>query len=393
MKRTLSIAGAFGLGLGVMYFFDPVYGRRRRALTRDQFHSTARRATCIARKTREDLQNRTRGVIASLRSNHRADASDPVVEARIHAKLGRVISHPRALQVHVNGGCATLRGPVLSQEVPALLAAVAAIPGVCEVNNQLDLHEEAGNIPALQGHGAPARTRFFLAKDNWPPAARLVSLVAGGALGFYGLVHGKLVGKLLALSGGALCLRALTNLGAARLTGIGAGCRAVDLRKTITIQAPIEDVFNFWARFENLSRFLSHVKEVHVLDSGRSHWTVRGPAGRTIEWTAAITGFSPYELLAWETEPGSVVEHAGLVRFFPTPSGGTRLEIFMSYNPPAGAIGHMIAVLLGSDPKRAMDDDLVRFKSLMEQGKARIDRHTVTRGDLAMPAAISDETR
>jgi uncharacterized membrane protein len=40
----------------------------------------------------------------------------------------------------------------------------------------------------------------------------------------------------------------------------------------------------------------------------------------------------------------------------------------MSYNPPAGVLGHAIAELFGVDPKHEMDDDLMRMKSFIETG-------------------------
>jgi uncharacterized membrane protein len=63
------------------------------------------------------------------------------------------------------------------------------------------------------------------------------------------------------------------------------------------------------------------------------------------------------------------VQHAGLVRFDPE-KRGTRVHIRMSYNPPAGATGHAVAVALGADPRRQMDGDLLRMKTLIETGKA-----------------------
>ena len=41
----------------------------------------------------------------------------------------------------------------------------------------------------------------------------------------------------------------------------------------------------------------------------------------------------------------------------------------LSYNPPAGAVGHAIAKAFGADPKSEMDEDLLRMKSLLETGK------------------------
>jgi hypothetical protein len=38
-----------------------------------------------------------------------------------------------------------------------------------------------------------------------------------------------------------------------------------------------------------------------------------------------------------------------------------------------------LATVVGADPKRILDDDLVRMKSLFEQGKTTAHHHTVTR--------------
>jgi uncharacterized membrane protein len=40
----------------------------------------------------------------------------------------------------------------------------------------------------------------------------------------------------------------------------------------------------------------------------------------------------------------------------------------MSYTPPAGALGHGLAMLLGSDPKSRMDEDLARMRDFIERG-------------------------
>lgn len=182
---------------------------------------------------------------------------------------------------------------------------------------------------------------------------------------------------------GGLLLRAITNMELKRLTGIGAGRRAVTLQKMITVHAPVERVFDFWSRYENFPRFMTHVREVRKTSGDRSHWVVAGPAGLPIEWETEVTAHVPNQVLAWRTVPGSIVDHAGIVRFEKTADGGTRVHIRMSYNPPAGALGHAVAALLGGDPKRAMDEDLVRFKSLIEDGKTTAHGDTVDRRELA----------
>lgn len=40
----------------------------------------------------------------------------------------------------------------------------------------------------------------------------------------------------------------------------------------------------------------------------------------------------------------------------------------MAYNPVAGVLGHLVASLFGVDPRRQLDEDLLRLKSLIETG-------------------------
>lgn len=113
----------------------------------------------------------------------------------------------------------------------------------------------------------------------------------------------------------------------------------------------------------------------HVLDvragalEGQSHWTVAGPAHVPVEFTAEITRLIPNQVLAWKTSEGATVAHAGIIDFEPTSDGQTRVNIRMTYNPPAGWLGHGIATVFGVDPKSSMDADLVRMKTLIETGR------------------------
>jgi uncharacterized membrane protein len=104
------------------------------------------------------------------------------------------------------------------------------------------------------------------------------------------------------------------------------------------------------------------------MGDGRSHWVVAGPAGVSFEWDAVTTRLEPNRLLAWRTVSDTAVRREGSIQFEPH-NGGTRLEIRLSYSPPGGTLGHMVARFLGSDPKTELDEDLLRLKSFLEGGK------------------------
>jgi uncharacterized membrane protein len=109
-----------------------------------------------------------------------------------------------------------------------------------------------------------------------------------------------------------------------------------------------------------------------------------------VTWTAELTRVTPNELVAWRSEPGSEVANAGVVQFEPLPDGSTRVDIRLFYNPPAGALGHFAARLFGADPKSALDEDLVRLKSLLEKGKASAPGKSATRDELIGAAGPGD---
>lgn len=380
MPLILSWLAAAGLGAGLMYLFDPDRGNRRRALIRDQVVHIGHKAGDFAGKTGRDLQNRSQGLVARSRSLLQSDEpSDRVVAAQVREAMGRTISHPGAVSVIVQQGQVTLYGPILAHEVDMLLARLAAVPGVQEVTNNLDIHPEPGNVPGLQGSGGGNEPRFELLQDNWNPVFRLLIALTGGTLALAGLRRGGLLGALSSLLGLGLATRGLANKPVRRLVGIGTGRWAVDFQKTINVDAPVEEVFDFWQNYDNFPQFMTNIEEIKDLGKGQSHWVVKGPAGTTVEWDATLTEVVPNEVLAWQTQPEATVAHAGRVQFEPAGEDATRVTVRMSYNPPAGVAGHVVASLFGSNPRQEIDEDLVRLKSLLEEGKTSTEGQTVTR--------------
>jgi len=138
--------------------------------------------------------------------------------------------------------------------------------------------------------------------------------------------------------------------------------------KNIIINQPPEEVFRFWRNFENLPRFMEHLKEVKITGANTSHWIVKGPAGTTVEWDAVIHNEIPNRLIAWRSVENSNVNNAGSVEFNPARGGqATELKIEISYEPPVGKIGTTVAKLFGEEPGQQLDDDLRHLKHLLEK--------------------------
>jgi uncharacterized membrane protein len=357
-------------GAGAMYLLDPDRGARRRSLLRDKgVHASHALREGLGTAAR-DVRNRSTGAAAAVSSRFRRDeAGDEVVNERVRTALGRSVSHPGAINTAVYDGRVFLSGPVLASEVDGLLASVRAVRGVHDVENQLQVHERGDDVPGLQGSGHRVNGRAGLRREVWDPTTRLAVGGAGGAAILRGLRSGGFFGGALATLGAGLLARAATNLSTRRLLGIGEERAAVRTRKAITVAAPVERVWALWSNFENFPRFMSHLRQVRRVDDRRSLWTAAGPAGTTVQWDAEITDSVPGELIAWRSVEGAPIATSGVVRFRPAADGGTEIDVQLDYTPPAGAVGHAVAILFGVDPKHSMDDDMLRLKSLLEEGK------------------------
>jgi uncharacterized membrane protein len=363
--NPILLGGAVGVAL--MYFLDPNLGRRRRARTRDKVVHAARVVNEGAKVTARDTVHRVQGAWAEARKIfEHEEVTDDVLIGRVRADLGRVVSHPHAIEVAASGGHVTLIGPILSHEVRPLLRAIRRVAGVRGVSDQLTVYSEPGNVSSLQGGEPRTGRRFELLQENWSPAARMIAGGAGAALMLAATQSRGGMRAMLGISGSALLARAAANRGLRSLLGFGD--RGITVLKTIHVAAPVERVFGFWTDYQNFPRFMHNVREVRSLADNRSHWVVAGPAGVPVQWTAEVTRVIPGELIEWRSVSDSDVRHSGVVHFQGNGDGGTRLSVQLSYVPPAGAFGHAVATMFGADPKSEMDADLMRMKSMIETG-------------------------
>ena len=201
---------------------------------------------------------------------------------------------------------------------------------------------------------------------------RLLTSLAGAAGLLYALRRRDQLGTVIGLAGLVLLAGGATTSRLKRLVGVAGGRRAVDIQKTITIEAPPARVYAFLTEWEQWPQWMSHVREVTprgtVDGCERTHWVVDGPLGVPVSWDAITSNLVSNEEIGWQTVPGAAVEHAGVIRLAPE-NGATRVEVWMSYSPPAGVVGHVVAASVGRDPKRQMGADLARLKTTIETGR------------------------
>jgi uncharacterized membrane protein len=140
--------------------------------------------------------------------------------------------------------------------------------------------------------------------------------------------------------------------------------------RSITIGRPRTEVYTMWRQFTNFRRFMENIHSIEDLGNGRSKWVAAGPAGMRVEWESEIVADRPDEMIQWRSVEGSLVYHAGTVRFKDAPRGeGTVVTVEMRYAPPGGTIAAAMLKLLRKEPGQQIGDDLRRLKQVMETGE------------------------
>jgi uncharacterized membrane protein len=204
---------------------------------------------------------------------------------------------------------------------------------------------------------------------------RWASLIGGGALVLMGLRQASLRGVLTALAGGGLIYQGATKQSTIQQAQEAIGLnKPIKVEKTVTINQPAEELYRYWHNFENLPRFMKHLKSVKVYHekpgARRSHWIANAPLGNSVEWDADILEDRENELIAWASVEGADIENSGFVRFQPAPANrGTEVKVVLEYNPPGGTLAAIFAKLFGEEPEQQIGDELRRFKMLMETGE------------------------
>jgi uncharacterized membrane protein len=144
----------------------------------------------------------------------------------------------------------------------------------------------------------------------------------------------------------------------------------LQIRKAVTVNRPVDEVYAFWRNFENLPQFMTHLDSVQNSGDRRSQWAAGSPEGVTVQWEVEIVEDRPNELISWRTIGVSDITGQGIVEFRPAPGGrGTEVRANISYEPPGGPLGAKIARIFRDLPGVKIENQLNVFKQIMETGE------------------------
>lgn len=142
------------------------------------------------------------------------------------------------------------------------------------------------------------------------------------------------------------------------------------IERSVTINAPRDELFRRWRDFTAASTWMEIVESVEDLGDDRHRWTVRTPGDKQLTYETVVTEERAGEVLAWESAPGAKIRSTNRLEFRDAPGGrGTEIHAKMSYDPPFGPLGKLAARATQKAPELQVRRDLRRFKQLVETGE------------------------
>lgn len=133
---------------------------------------------------------------------------------------------------------------------------------------------------------------------------------------------------------------------------------------SVTVKAPVHQVYTLFTHFNDFPKFMSFVKEVTYYDDQRTHWVAQ-VLGRH-EWDAINEDWIEDRQIGWRSTKG--LENTGKVKFLSTGPNQTLVDVYIHYTPPAGILGE-IGEKLGGDSHfdTVLQEDLNHFARMVEQ--------------------------
>jgi uncharacterized membrane protein len=144
--------------------------------------------------------------------------------------------------------------------------------------------------------------------------------------------------------------------------------RSLNIRVSMVVNKPREEVYAMWRNLSNLPLFMKHLVRVEEQDELFSNWVMEIPGKvGTLQWHAEIVKERYGEMIAWQSLPGSSIDNAGKVGFRDSLGGqGTTVDVILTYHAPLGKAGEQVARIFTPVFKRMLEEEISGFKEFVE---------------------------
>jgi hypothetical protein len=168
MVNPLTLLKGLGLGAGMMYFFDPISGNRRRALVRDQINHACALGNRQAGVVYRDASNRLQGVKAEMGHLMEGEGDQPMMERLQEGatNMGRTLGmqgetwSPTAKAAALVGGLGLVACLMNKRDLLALAFGAGALTLMAkEVGDLEAMRMNAGRQSQSQGKSSESKGR------------------------------------------------------------------------------------------------------------------------------------------------------------------------------------------------------------------------------------------
>lgn len=206
---------------------------------------------------------------------------------------------------------------------------------------------------------------------GWPE--RIISVTVGSRMlsrGIRKIIRHPVRNTILSMAGGYLLYRGLTG-NCPLYSSLGKSTKKdvnINIKSTLLVNKPRQEVYTFWRELENLPLFMEHLASVKNINSKRSSWEAKLPGNvAKLHWEAEIINDEPGKLISWRSIHNSTIGNEGKVEFSDLTDGqGTKVTVLISYLPPGGGLGTGIAKLLNPMFRKMVEKDVHNFKEFIE---------------------------
>jgi uncharacterized membrane protein len=135
-------------------------------------------------------------------------------------------------------------------------------------------------------------------------------------------------------------------------------------KATVTVNAPVHQVYELFSHFNDFPKFMSYVKEVTYKDDQTSHWVANVIGDH--QWDAVNERWIPDHQIGWRSIDG--LENSGVVMFEALSDTQTKVTVDITYNPPAGILGDAVDKLgAGKHFGDRLQHDLDHFAQMVAE--------------------------
>ncbi len=135
-------------------------------------------------------------------------------------------------------------------------------------------------------------------------------------------------------------------------------------KASISLDVDASVAWDYLSEFRNISKFLSHIREVKSINKDLWEWRFEGVLGIPLFCKTTLTRVENTKQLIWDSVKGPIATSGWMhVEALLT---GSRITISLNYHPTTGVLSDVFQRMF-ENPQQILESDLEKLSSLIAQ--------------------------